>query len=122
MATDLDLLAALRDRLQTMAGPDTWADWVEKRITGGTGFMWRNALVCGVQGDELLVRLDRATGAALLGQDGAHPMTMGGRSSTGWILVPMPPARRTELLSRWVALAMEHSATRPPGRPRPNTR
>jgi hypothetical protein len=109
MVTDLGLVAELRARLAS------YDDVVEKRITGGTGFMWRGNLLCGVMGDELLVRLDKAVGADLVGEDTAHPMTMGGRGTTGWLLVPMPvPAdERGPLLSRWLDRAKDYAQTLP---------
>jgi TfoX/Sxy family transcriptional regulator of competence genes len=107
MATD----EGLRDDLRAhLAGVD---DVVEKSMFGGTGFMWRGNLLCGVMGDELLVRVDKQDGESFLGDDGAHPMVMGGRTSQGWILVPVPPAERPVLLTKWVARASAYVETLP---------
>lgn len=108
MVTDLGLVADLRARLASY-------DVIEKRITGGIGFLWRGNLLCGVQADELLVRLDKSVGADLVGEDASHPMVMGGRATTGWLLVPLPDpaAARDELLSRWFDRAMQYAQTLP---------
>ena len=55
--------------------------------------------MCGVMGGELLVRVAKQDGESYVGEDGAHPMVMGGRTSRGWILVPMPPTDRAVLLT-----------------------
>src|SRR6476469_7380000 len=101
----------LRDDLRThLAGVD---GLVEKKMFGGVGFMWRGNLLCGVMGDDLLVRVAKQDGEYFVGEDGAHPMVMGGRSSKGWILVPMPPTDRPALLTKWVARASAHVETLP---------
>ena len=101
----------LRDDLRAhLAGVDGLE---EKAMFGGVGFMWRGNLLCGVMGDELLVRVGKKDGEDFVGEDGAHPMVMGGRTSQGWILVPMPPADRAALLDQWVARASAFVETLP---------
>ncbi len=107
MAIDERLRDDLRAHLAGVEGVE------EKSMFGGAGFMWRGNLLCGVMGDELLVRVDKADGAALVGVDGAHPMVMGGRSSRGWLLVPVPPTGRAALLTSWVARASAFVETLP---------
>ncbi|MEP6844011.1 MAG: hypothetical protein ABJA11_10835, partial [Pseudolysinimonas sp.] len=71
---------------------------VEKGIVGGTGFIWNGNLVCGVAGDDLLVRLGKEGGADVrlakaeaASFDGSkiavRRMIMGGRESKTWFLV-----------------------------------
>lgn len=107
MAIDDDLRTALRDRLTAMDDID------ERAMFGGVGFMWRGNLLCGVMGHELLVRIGKEDAEDLIGEDGAHPMVMGGRTSKGWILVPVPGDRRGKVLTRWVDRAIEYVATLP---------
>ena len=108
MAMDESLRDDLRAHLAGMQGVQ------EKSMFGGAGFMWRGNLLCGVMGDELLVRLGKEDAEGLVGEDGAHPMVMGGRTSKGWILVPMPPTDRPALLNTWVARAAAYVETLPP--------
>lgn len=107
MAIDEGLRDELRAHLEGVEGV------AEKAMFGGAGFMLRGNLLCGVMGDELLVRLGKEDGAGLVGEDGAHPMVMGARSSKGWILVPMPPAQRGHLLTKWVQRGLSHVSTLP---------
>jgi TfoX/Sxy family transcriptional regulator of competence genes len=87
---------------------------VEKAMFGGVGFMWRGNLLCGVMGSELLVRVAKEDAEALVGDDGAHPMVMGGRTSRGWMLVPMSLPDRSAILAKWVAIASAYVETLPP--------
>ena len=80
---------------------------------GGMGFMWRGNLMCGVMGDELLIRVAKQDGPSFEGEDGAHPMVMGGRTSQGWILVPVPAIDRPALLIKWVGRARAFVETLP---------
>ena len=107
MAMDEDLHEALRRHLADRP------DIVEKRMFGGSGFMWRGHLLCGVMGDELLVRMGKTTAADLLGEGGAHPMVMGGRTSAGWMLVPMPPDERERRFATWVGRAASYVESLP---------
>ena len=75
--------------------------------------MWRGNLLVGIMGAELLVRLGKRDGESVVGEDGAHPMVMGGRTSAGWFLVPMPPDQRPRLLTTWLGRAVAHSRTLP---------
>jgi TfoX/Sxy family transcriptional regulator of competence genes len=108
MARDDGLRDDLRAHLEVMDGI------VEKAMFGGVGFMWRGNLLCGVMGSELLVRVAKEDAEALIGDDGAHPMVMGGRTSRGWILVPTPLADRPALLTKWLARASAYVETLPP--------
>ncbi len=104
----------LRDDLTRPASPGR-AQVVEKRMFGGIGFMWQGNLVCGVMGDELLQSVSATAGRRFVRgeKDGArHPMTMGGRTSQGWILVPQQPTT-VALLAKWVARAVRFVETLP---------
>ncbi len=100
MRVDEALLARLRVHLSEMA------DVQEKAMFGGIGFMLRGNLLCGVMGDELLVRIAKQDQDRAIGDGGAHPMVMGGRSSKGWILVPSSGVATKRDLKRWVDRAV----------------
>lgn len=107
MAVDEELREALRRHLSGMEGIE------EKTMFGGAGFMWRGNLLCGVMGDDLLVRVSKEDGGSLVGEDAARPMVMGGRTSQGWILVPVPATGRDSLLRKWVDRSVTYVATLP---------
>ena len=95
---------------------------VEKGIVGGTGFLWNGNLVCGVAGDDLLVRLGKEGGAYVrlakaeaASFDGAklsvRRMIMGGRESKTWFLVSGDEVRTKRPLRMWIERAVAFAAT-----------
>ena len=108
MAADDALLGRLRDRLADTAGV------VEKPMVGGIGFMWLGNLLCGVMGDELLVRVAAKDAAELEGNGGAHPMVMAGRRAKSWLLVPAATVRSDAGLTAWLERAFAFVGTLPP--------
>jgi TfoX/Sxy family transcriptional regulator of competence genes len=107
MAFDEALRARLRARLGGMDGI------AEKPMFGGIGFMLRGNLLCGVMGEDLLVRIAGKDFDRYVGDDGARPMAMGGRSSKGWILVPSANLGGEPEMSKWIDRAIEFVATLP---------
>ena len=125
------LLDRVRAQLEAVAsdaageGASASAPIVEKGIVGGTGFLVRGNLVCGVVGDDLLVRLGKEGGAyvRLAKADAAttggvehpqvHRMVMGGRESKIWFLVPAEAVRTKVPLRAWIERAVEFAATLP---------
>jgi TfoX N-terminal domain len=110
MAFDEALRARLRAQLAGMDGI------VEKPMVGGIGFMLRGNLLCGVMGPDLLVRLSKRDFDRHLGEDGACPMVMGGRSSRSWMLVPGASVAGEAELTKWIARAAEF-VSRMPAKP-----
>lgn len=95
---------------------------VEKQIVGGTGFLWNGNLLCGVAGDDLLVRLGKEGGAyvRLAKAEAAsfdhaklavRRMIMGGRESKTWFLVSGAEVRTKRPLRMWVERAVAFAAT-----------
>ncbi len=101
---------------------------VEKGIVGGTGFLWNGNLLCGVVGDELLVRLGKEGGAdvRLAKAEAAsfdrtavsiRRMIMGGRESRTWFLVSGDSVRTKVPLRTWIDRAVAVAATLPSSSP-----
>jgi hypothetical protein len=107
MAFDEALRARLRAHLGAMDGI------VEKSMVGGIGFMLRGNLLCGVMGPDLLVRLASRDFERYLGEDGAGPMVMGGRSSRSWMLVPGTSVAGEPEMAKWIGRATEFVARMP---------
>jgi hypothetical protein len=76
--------------------------------------MLRGNLLCGVMGLDLLVRLSKPDFDRHLGEDGAGPMVMGGRSSRSWMLVPGASVAGDAELTSWIGRAAEFVSTMPP--------
>jgi len=95
---------------------------VEKQIVGGTGFLWNGNLVCGVAGDDLLVRLGKEGGAYVRlakaeaasfddAKVAVRRMIMGGRESKTWFLVSGAEVRTKRPLRMWVERAVAFAST-----------
>jgi hypothetical protein len=120
----LNRLRGVLEDLATASGPDE-ISFVEKKIVGGTGFMWRGNLVCGEVGGDLLVRLGKEGGAdvRLAKADAAttggtqHPqvrrMIMAGRESKIWFVVPADEVRTKKPLRHWVERAVAVASVLP---------
>jgi len=101
---------------------DLVGELVEKGIVGGTGFLWNGNLVCGVIGDDLLVRLGKEGGAyvRLAKAEAAsfddrdasvRRMVMGGRESKTWFVVAAQEVRTKRPLRTWVQRAIDFAGT-----------
>ncbi len=99
---------------------------VEKGIVGGTRFLWNGNLVCGVVGEDLLVRLGKEGGADVrlakaeaASFDGStasvRRMVMGGRESKTWFLVSGGAVRTKVPLRNWIERAVASAAAVPGG-------
>lgn len=97
---------------------------VEKRIVGGTGFLWNGNLVCGVVGDDLLVRLGKEGGAYVRlakaeaasfenAQLSVRRMMMRGRESKTWFVISADEVRTKVPLRTWIDRAVVFAATLP---------
>lgn len=107
MAIDEELREKVRAHLKGTRGI------AEKAMVGGTGFTWRGNLLCGVMGNELLVRIDKEDYDSYIGDQGAHPMVMAGKSSRTYILVPKSSVSRKPEMKKWLDRAMKFVGSMP---------
>lgn len=107
MATDPALMAAVRREL-TKLGPV-----IEKPMSGGLQFVWKGRMLCGVMGDDLMLRIDKKNYDSWIVEDDAHPMVMAGQSSKGWILVPKAAVAKKPSLRKWLDRAIAFVETLP---------
>ena len=102
---------ALLERLRAQLGE---LDGVaEGPMVGGAGFKLRGNLMCGVMGEDLLVRVGRKDFDRVVAEPGARPMAMGGRSSRSWILVAGTVVSGQAELASWVDRAIAFASTLP---------
>ena len=93
MAFDEGLAQRVRSLL------DTRTDVDERRMFGGIAFLVAGNMCCGVNEDDLIVRLDPDQADELLASEsGARPMDFTGRPMRGWLFVA-PEA--TAAATRW---------------------
>ena len=88
-------------------------DVVEKRMFGGLTFMIAGHMCCGVNGDELIVRLSRADAEAALVRPHARPMDFTGRPMRDFVTV-RPDGLKGRQLRWWVEAAIAAAESRPP--------
>ena len=92
-------------------------DVTERRMFGGLTFLLGGHMCCGVQGDELILRLGPAGAEEALASPHARPMDFTGRPLSGFVTV-----RRRGLtgraLERWVAEAVALAESLLPKAPR----
>lgn len=87
---------------------------VEKKMFGGTGFMLRGNMVCGVQGDDLIVRVGAENNASALAQPFVRPfMPVPGKPMAGWILVSPEGVVTDQDLQHWISQGFEYASTLP---------
>jgi TfoX/Sxy family transcriptional regulator of competence genes len=89
-------------------------DIVEKKMFGGVGFMLRGNMACGVQGDDLIVRVGADNNAAALAKPFVRPfMAMPGKPMAGWVLVAPEGVATDQDLQQWVELGFEYASNLP---------
>jgi TfoX/Sxy family transcriptional regulator of competence genes len=107
MPVDQELRGRVRDHLKGMQSIE------EKPMFGGTCFMWRGNLLCGVMQEDLLVRVAKKDYDRFIGDQGARPMVMGGRSGKSWILVHKSVVADGPVMDMWLDRAREFVGSLP---------
>lgn len=101
---------AMGDRLRPLVPKG----FVEKKMFGGLGFMFRGNMVIGTTAKgALLVRVDPAKQAEALKRTGAFEMHMGSKTMTGFIAVDEEGTPDDAALKHWIAYAMTYAKTLP---------
>jgi len=101
----------LAARVRTLLANRT--DVSERKMFGGLTFMITGNMCCGVNGDELIVRLDPDHEDAALARPHARPMDFTGRPMRGFVTV-QPKGLKGAQLNRWVREAVARAASLPP--------
>ena len=96
MAYDEDLAQRIRAELGGHPGLQ------EKKMFGGIAFLIRGNMACGVNGDNLIIRVGPEGHQEALAQPHTRPFDMTGRPMSGWIVVTPEGAASQEDLKRWV--------------------
>ena len=107
MAYDERLAARVRALLASRT------DVSERKMFGGLTFMVGGNMCCGVNGEELIVRLDPGREDDALARPHARPMDLTGRRMRGFITVH-PDGLTGSRLDRWVHEAVARAGTLPP--------
>ena len=104
---DERLVARVRDLLAGRPGV------TERRMFGGVAFMLAGNMCCGVNRDELMVRVDPDREDEALGRPHARPMDLTGRRMRGFVTV-RPEGLVGDHLRAWVERGAERAESLPP--------
>ena len=107
MAVDQKLAARVRKLLADRS------DLTERRMFGGLTFMVRGHMCCGVQGNELILRLGPDGADEALASPHARPMDFTGRPLAGFITVSRN-GLSGRALAQWVERAVAWAESLPP--------
>jgi TfoX/Sxy family transcriptional regulator of competence genes len=107
MAYDETLAARVRTLLASRS------DVSERKMFGGLTFLVAGNMCCGVNGDELIVRLDPEREDEALARPHARPMDFTGRPMRGFVMV-RPEGLEGDRLERWVQAAVARAESLPP--------
>jgi len=107
MAYDLDLAKRIRTELGGLP-------FVEKKMFGGVGFLLHGNMACGVNKDNLIVRVDPEKQSELLEKPHAKHFDLTGRPMKGWLMVEPEGYKTPEQLGAWIKEGVEFALTLPP--------
>ena len=89
-------------------------DIVEKAMFGGLAFMVSGNMCCGVNRDDLIIRLDRLTTAGHLDSPHVRPWDlMPSRPMPGMFAVSGQGSADQGAVDKWVKLALKHATSLP---------
>ena len=96
MAYDKNLAARVQDMLAEREG------FSEKKMFGGVGYLFHGNMACGVNGEDLIVRVGAENYHNALADPAARVFDMTGRPMTGWVAVGPGGTRVDDRLYEWV--------------------
>jgi TfoX/Sxy family transcriptional regulator of competence genes len=103
----------LAERVRSLL--DARDDVDERRMFGGIAFLIAGNMCCGVNEDDLMVRLGPDQADELLeSESGARPMDFTGRPIRGWLFVASEATAEDADLESWVRRAEEFASSLPP--------
>ena len=103
---------ALEERINLMwleEFPSKHPDIELKKMFGGLAYLFRGKMTVGIVGDDLMVRVPNAHMETVLHEDQVRPMDFTGRPLKEFIFVEPEGFRKSEQLSRWLRLGLEHA-------------
>ena len=106
MAHDLKLAERIRSQLDGIP-------FVERKMFGGVGFLLSGNMACGVNKNDLIVRVNPEKHSALLKKPHAKAFDMTGRPMKGWLVVEADGCKTDKQLSTWVKEGVEFALTLP---------
>ena len=87
--------------------------FTEKKMFGGTGFLYNGNMVCGIYKEFLILRLAVENAEALLKQEHVRVFDITGKPMKGWVMIASDGCGDDSLLQDRIALALEFVKTLP---------
>lgn len=107
MAYDEELAERVRNLISARAGV------TEGKMFGGIAFMVGGNMAVGVNGDDLIVRLNREEAEKALSETGVREFDLSGRPMSGWIQVEPEQTAEDESLAAWVEAGAAYATSLP---------
>jgi len=107
MAYDEGLAQRVREELGGLPG------YVEKKMFGGIGFMLHGNMACGVNGENLIVRVGPEGYERALAEPHTKQFDMTGRPMKGWVVVSGEGCEAEGDLQAWVQKGVEFALSLP---------
>ena len=108
MAYDEDLALRIRMALGDLPG------LTEKKMFGGIGFMLRGNMACGVNKQDLVVRVGKEQNDDALVEPHTRPFDFTGRPMRGWVMVGPKGYESDDQLRSWVQRGIDYTLSLPP--------
>ena len=108
MVYDEGLAQRMREALAVIPDID------EKKMFGGIGFLLNGNMACGVNKDDLIVRVGPNAYETALAEPHTKDFDMTGRPMKGWVVVRPAGYKTDEMLKSWVQRGVDFALSLPP--------
>ena len=88
--------------------------YIERKMFGGVGYMLRGNMACGVNGDDLIVRVGPQGYEEALAQPHTKEFDMTGRPMKGWVVVTADGVESDDQFEAWVQQGVGFALSLPP--------
>ena len=102
----------LAQRIQEILGDQP--ELVEKKMFGGVGFIVHGNMACGVNKENLIVRVGPERYSTALSRPYTRLFDLTGRPMTGWVVVEPPGFESDDALETWVQEGVDFALSLPP--------
>jgi TfoX/Sxy family transcriptional regulator of competence genes len=108
MAYDEGLAQRIREVMVDLPG------FEEKKMFGGVGFMLQGNMACGVNKNDLIVRVGPGKDEESLAEPHVRPFDLTGRPMKGWVYITPDGVESDHDLKRWVQRGVDFALSLPP--------
>ena len=107
MSYDENLATKIRIQLKDLEGLS------EKKMFGGLSFLLHGNMVCGILGQDLIIRVGRERYAEVLQQPHTREFDLTGKTMKGWVTVEPAGCTKDDALRRWLRIGVEYAGSLP---------